>query len=280
MGATQHTQIAIVTGANRGIGKATALELAHAGMVVVLACRNMASAEMARAEIVAQSHNEDVHALRLDLASRESVWQFAREFQARFPYLNILVNNAGISTMTPSFTPDGFESHIGTNFMGPGLLTLLLVPSFEPHADNRIVNVVSNIYRIGHFRSYKINRYRWFKAYAVSKYLLLLFTLGLADRLKGNDIAVNAVHPGIVKTSIMYTGKWFDFLIKAILSPFFIDVREGAATSVYVATSEEVRGVSGRYFSASKARRISRCYDRPSKRAAAWEMLRKGIDGA
>ncbi len=274
----QLSTIAIITGANRGIGKATALAFAQRGMVVILACRNMESAERARSEIIAQTHNKNVHALHLDLASRESVELFVREFQARFDHLNILVNNAGISTMARTFTLDGYESHIGTNFIGPALLTTLLLPYFQPHADNRVVNVVSNIYRIGLFRLERMNMYRWFKAYAVSKYLLLLFTLELADRLSGRGIAVNAVHPGIVKTSIMYTGKWFDIIIKIILSPFFIDVAEGAATSVYAATAEEVKNVSGQYFSDSKARRVPRLYNRPKERAIVWDIVQKIID--
>lgn len=269
---TSPDRVAIVTGANRGIGKETALELTRMGMTVIMACRNLESAETARSEIVSLTGNQNVHVLALDLSSQASIHAFACEFRSRFSKLNILINNAGICTMSHTMTPDGFESHIGTNFMGTFLLTTLLLPMFEEGADDRIINVVSNIYRIGWFNPGKINNYRWFRAYAVSKNMVLLFTLELADRLRDSGITVNAVHPGIVRTSIMYTGRWFDFLIKAILSPFFIDIAQGAETSIYAATSGEAENLTGRYFAHTKAQHIPTVYDNAMKRRIVWDL--------
>ena len=244
----------VVTGANRGIGKETARGLAHAGCKVIMACRNVAAAEAARAEIARETGNGDLHVLRVDLASKASIDAFAAAFAQRFRTLDVLVNNAGISTSERGPTDDGHEPNIGTNFIGTYLLTRRLLPLFDRTGDRAIVNLSSGIEAIGRFRTTRIDRYRWFRAYAVSKRMLLLFTRWLGEQKEGEGFRINAVHPGIVDTSIMYTGKWFDFLIRALCAPFFVDAKEGARTCVELALGK--RTENGKFFVKGEPREI------------------------
>jgi NAD(P)-dependent dehydrogenase (short-subunit alcohol dehydrogenase family) len=239
--------IAIVTGANRGLGRETALGLAKLGYTVVLACRNIGEADMAAAEISEIAHNSKVCAMRLDVGSCASVFAFVREFQARFGRVSILVNNAGVSKNTDEKTADGFEMNVGTNYLGTYALTMSLLPLFQGGPRDRIVNLTSNIYKMGKFKMDRIGSYRWVKAYAASKYMILLFTLWLSGRDEAKGIRVNAVHPGIVRTSIMYTHRWYDAIIKALLLPFFIDPAQGAKGIIELASAEQVE--NGRLYS-------------------------------
>ena len=274
-GVTMDKRIAIVTGANRGIGRETALGLARAGLTVVMGSRNVEQAEEVRAEIVRETGNAELFVLPLDLASKASIRAFVEAFGRRFGKVHILVNNAGISNTREEKTVDGLEPIVGTNFFGTFTLTELLLPLFEEGADCRIVTLVSNIYKSGRFDPAKINGYRWVKAYAVSKYLLLLYTLELAERLKERGISVNAVHPGIVNTSIMYVNRWYDAIIKLIIGPFLVDPAEGAKTSLYLALSEEVRGESGRLYAKSAPVKIPRRFDDPDLRKV---VVRLGLE--
>lgn len=264
-------KIAIVTGANRGIGRETALGLARAGMTVVMACRNLESARVTCEEIKSLTKNPNVAVMKLDLSSRDSIRSFVEDFKNRYGKLNILINNAGVCTMDRKRTVDNFEPNIGTNYVGTFLLTMQLLPFFEKGTDDRIINLISNIYKIGWFRFDRMDVYRWFRAYAVSKYMVLLFTLELAERLRDRGISVNAVHPGIVRTSIMYTHRWFDLIIKIILTPFFIDAAEGARQIIHLANSEEAGRLSGACFHKTRRKRIPRPYNSPKLRAALWE---------
>lgn len=263
--------IAIVTGGNRGIGRETVLGLAAKKYTVIMACRDTISGESVCAEIKQISNNENVFVMKLDVSSKVSIKDFVSNFISRFGKVNILVNNAGISSSQKKETIDGIEINIGTNYFGTFLLTYYLLPYFEKGADNRIVNLTSNIYVNGLFDISKINTYHWVKAYAVSKYMILLFTLKLADYLKDSTIKVNAVHPGVVRTSIMYNKRWYDLIIKLILQPFFIDVEEGAKTSIYLATSDEVNISSGGYYIKCKKKQIPKKYINVNKMNELWE---------
>jgi NAD(P)-dependent dehydrogenase (short-subunit alcohol dehydrogenase family) len=253
--------IAIVTGANRGLGRETAAGLARNGMTVILACRNISEAERVRAEIVQSTENPNIFVMSLDLSSRASILCFVEQFKTRIGRLNVLVNNAGISSQKKGTTSDGLEINIGTNYFGTFLLTYSLLPFFEKDADNRIINSTSEIYRFGFFNLNRINNYRWVKAYAVSKYMVLLFSLELAEYVEPLGIKVNAVHPGIVRTSIMFTKKWYDAIINTLLLPYFIDVKEGARPNIFLATSDELKTTSGKYFNKCRQEDIPKRYN-------------------
>lgn len=237
----------MITGANRGLGKHAAEQLANAGHSLILACRNTAAADETCRSLRAKSGNCDIHAIKLDLTDRASIRDCAENFRGRFSELNILINNAGIITQKAGWTSDGLETISATNYFGHYLLTRLLLPCFSSgNGDKRIVNLVSVIYPYG--RAYRfecLHRYRWVRAYAVSKYMILQSTLALAESLKSRGICVNAVDPGIVNTSIMFTQKWYDSIINLILRPFYIPYADGAARICEVALAPELRHVSG-----------------------------------
>jgi retinol dehydrogenase-13 len=261
-----YDRTSVVTGANRGIGKETALGLALAGHRVVLACRNMGEAEKAAQEIRLSSGNTEVFARKLDLASLDSIKEFARNFEKDFGLIHGLVNNAGVAKLGGERTAEGFEANVGVNFFGTFVLTGLLIPLFARDEDPRIVNVVSGIFKIGGFRIERINSYSWFKAYAVSKYMLLLYTWWLADPARGIGIKANAVHPGIVRTSIMYTKTPLDIFIRLLLEPFFIDPARGAEGSICLALAPGIG--SGGYYEGCVEKKVPPRYLDPAKRDA------------
>jgi NAD(P)-dependent dehydrogenase (short-subunit alcohol dehydrogenase family) len=251
-------KIIIITGANRGIGYQATLALARQGHTIVMACRNLEAAKRAQDELKKASGNTDIHLLRLDLGDVGSIKSFAGEFGSRFKELNVLVNNAAITSREKKKTKDGYDLVVGTNYLGPYLLTKLLLPYFKDDSDNRIINLTSGIYPMGRFRFEKINQYAWIKSYAVSKYLMLLFTFKLAQVLAPRRISVNAVDPGVVRTNIMFTDKWYDAIIAFILAPFFISPEKGSETVSYLAASEEARGLCGECFYKRRIKRIPR----------------------
>lgn len=248
----------IITGANRGIGKQITIALSKLGYTIVMACRNTEAAAIVCNEIKEISGNRNIFVMKLDISSSKSIRSFIENYIEQFQEINILINNAGISKNSHEMTEDGFEINVGTNYFGTFLLTSLLIPLFPKNADNRIVIVTSNIYKIGNYRLDKINQYHWFKAYAVSKLMLLQYSLWLSKQLKDRGIKVNAIHPGIVKTSIMYTNKWYDAIIKFILSPYFINVEDGAKGHIYLATAEEIG--TGDYYEKNQAVEIPKKY--------------------
>lgn len=240
--------VAIVTGANRGLGREITIELAKKGFKVVMACRNLQKSLPVRDEIRSLSGNDDVDILELDLADFNSIRNFADIFSNKYSKLNVLVNNAGILSFHKASTAQGLESTVGVNFFGPYLLANLLVPMFPEGEDNRIVNLSSVIYPYGTFKFDKINDHTGFKAYAISKYAIILGTLELAERLRDKGITVNAVHPGVVKTCIFSNSKFVKWFINSKIVFFMISAEAGAAPVVRLAVSDEVKGITGKYF--------------------------------
>ncbi|KAF2880838.1 hypothetical protein ILUMI_25327 [Ignelater luminosus] len=254
-------KVAIVTGSNTGIGKETAWELARRGAKIYLACRDLRTCEEAREEIVVDTKNKYVYCRSCDLASLQSIREFADSFNKEEKNLHILINNAGVMrTPKGSKTRDGFEMQLGVNHMGHFLLTNLLLEKLKASAPSRIVNVSS----IAHFKG-KINKedlnsdkdYDPGTAYNQSKLANVLFTKELANRLAGTKVTVNAVHPGIVDTQIIrhmgFFNSWFaTILIKPFVWPFIKGPWQGARTVVYAAIDPDIEGITGKYFSDSK----------------------------
>jgi NAD(P)-dependent dehydrogenase (short-subunit alcohol dehydrogenase family) len=240
--------VVLITGANRGIGRQTALALSKKGFVIVMACRNIGISEPVRDEIRLLSGNEDVDLIKLDLADLKSVFEFVGIFRDKYKKLNILINNAGVFSIKPEMTSYGFEKTVGINFFGPYLLTKLLLPLFPDGEDNRIINVSSVIYPYGYFKIDRINDYRLFKAYAVSKYAILLNTIELSENLKDKYVSVNAVHPGVVRTTIFSRKKIIVNLMNTLCRPFLLSPEEGARPLVNLAVSDKMKGITGKYF--------------------------------
>lgn len=244
--------VILITGANSGMGKETAMALAKQNNHVVMMCRNKEKGELALEEIKKESGNPDVDLLICDLADLASVRQFASAFMEKYDRLDVLINNAGVINMKRFETKDGFEQQFGVNHLAPFLLTQLLLPLLEKSAPSRIVVVSSAAYKFGHIQFDDLQstqKYRTFKVYGQSKLANILMTYELARRLKGTGVTVNAVHPGAVSTNLgIDRSSGFGKSIVWLLKPFFQTAKEGAKTAIYLATSPEVSQVSGKYF--------------------------------
>lgn len=192
-------RVAVITGANSGIGKETAIDLARRGGKVYIACRDVRRGEDALREIKEKSGSDDVHFLQLDLASLESVRTFARKFRELESRLHILINNAGIMACPKGFTKDGIEMQLATNHLGHFLLTNLLLDLLKAGAPSRVVIVSSVLHRIGYIKKDDLNSeksYRKWLVYGQSKLANILFTRELSKRLEGTGVTANCLHPG------------------------------------------------------------------------------------
>ena len=242
----------VVTGATSGIGRATAVGLARLDSRLILVGRDAGRAEETVAEIRAATGRADVEMLRGDFARQAEVRRVAGEILARTDAIHVLVNNAGVTMLKRTTTPDGFETTFAVNHLAYFLLTGLLLPRLLAAAPGaRVVNVASDAHRWGalDFDDLQNERaYKGLKVYGQSKTANLLFTRELARRLEGSGVAANAVHPGAVATRLgRGSGPAFDLLQRAI-ALFMKSPERGAETSLHVATAPELEGVSGRYF--------------------------------
>lgn len=240
----------MVTGANAGIGRVTALVLARMGATVIMVCRNRERSEPVLREIRQATGNQEVHLMIADFASQRSIRELAAAFRRRYDRLDVLVNNAGAINFDRSLTEDGLETTFAVNHLGYFLLTNLLLDRLVASAPARVINVSSNAHRAGRIDFDDLQgarRYSGWKAYAQSKLANILFTVELARRLEGTGVTVNALHPGFVSSNFA-TGTPLSRLGMRLLRPFTITPEKGAETSIYLATSPEVEGVTGRYF--------------------------------
>ncbi|MFX1595582.1 MAG: SDR family NAD(P)-dependent oxidoreductase, partial [Promethearchaeota archaeon] len=189
-------KVCIVTGANSGIGKATALGLAKLGATIVMVCRNKERGEVAKTEILNKSENSLVDLFIADLSSQKSIQQFALEFKKKYNKLHVLINNAGINPTKRRLTPEGIEETFAVNVLAPFLLINLLLDVLKASTPARIINVASAVH------SKKINfnnlqgekRFIHWKVYAQSKVALILITYEFARRLMNSGIIVNCLH--------------------------------------------------------------------------------------
>lgn len=277
-------KISIVTGANSGIGKVTALALAKQGFTVVMMCRNRAKAEAAREEIIRLSGNNQVEIIQVDFASQRQIREAAAQFLAKYDQLDVLVNNAGfLASDKRELTEDGIEATFAVNHLGYFLLTGLLMPALEKAAaengEARVVSVASEAHRYAPFSLDNVQMQRGYsgmKAYCISKLCNILFTAELARRVAGKNITANSLHPGAVNSGFASsTPGWFAWLFK-LAKPFLISEEEGAETSIYLATSPDVKGVSGGYFYKKRRRRTMIPVATDEKIAhSLWEMSEK-----
>ncbi|XP_033017044.1 retinol dehydrogenase 11-like [Lacerta agilis] len=244
---------AVVTGANSGIGKCVALELARRNARTILACRSRERGEAAVEEIRRATGNPDVHLRILDTSSMASVRNFARQFLQEERQLHILVNNAGSAGLPFEVTSEGLSLMFATNYLGHFLLTNLLLDAMKSSAPSRIVNVSSFRHHKGkvnvHFLSGKEQPKNFDKGYCSTKLMNVLFTVELARRLQGTGVTVNALNPGLVRTEIMQNYSWCARLLFHVMGIlFFKSPTQGSFSTTYCAVSEEVEGISGKYF--------------------------------
>lgn len=247
-------KVVIVTGANSGIGKETAIELARRGGKVYLACRDTKKGEEALKEVKKISKSDKVQFLQLDLASLDSVRDFSKKFHELETKLHILVNNAGVMMCPKALTKDGFEMHFGINHIGHFLLTNLLLDLLKASSPSRVVVVSGLAHKWGVINKEDLNSqcaYSRIKAYCHSKLANNLFTHELNKKLQGTGVTVNSLHPGIVPVNIVK--RFIDtaalrFFLEPLVQTFFNTPQEGAQTTVAVAVDPEFEKVSGKYF--------------------------------
>jgi NAD(P)-dependent dehydrogenase (short-subunit alcohol dehydrogenase family) len=245
----------LVSGANQGIGKATAMALAAKGARVVIVARNGDKGRAALAEIQAAGPAA-AELIVADLSSQEQVRRTAAEFKARHDRLDVLVNNAGVFVPERHTTVDGLEETFALNHLGYFLLTRELLDVLQSTPAARVVNVSSEAHRSAKMLwddvQFEKTRYRSMKAYGQSKLANVLFTYELARRLEGTGVTANCLHPGVIGSGFGHTyGGALSVLLK-VARPFLLSAEEGARTSVYLASSPEVAGVTGKYFSKCK----------------------------
>jgi NAD(P)-dependent dehydrogenase (short-subunit alcohol dehydrogenase family) len=250
----------LITGATTGIGRVTALELAKLGAEIVLVARSEAKAQATAAEIRAASGREPV-VLLADLASLSSVRQVAAAFRQRFDRLDVLINNAGAVFAKRELTVDGFEHTFALNHLSYFLLTNLLLDRLKAAGAARVVNVASNAHYAGKidFDDLQAEKsYFSFRAYSNSKLANVLFTFELARRLAGTQVTSNCVHPGAVRSGFGHNNPGFFSSVLALAQLFMISPEKGARTSIYLASSPEVQGTTGKYFDKCKPKAPSK----------------------
>lgn len=245
----------LVTGATSGIGLVTARELARKGAHVTLVSRSAEKCEAAVKEIKSATGNQNIEYIAADLSSGEGIHMVAYEFKKRHTRLDVLVNNAGAVFMSRQLSKDDIEMTFALNHLNYFLLTHLLLDIIKASAPARIINVSSDAHRGAkvNFDDLQFEKnYSGFAVYSQSKLLNILFTYELARRLEGTGVTVNAVHPGFVSSGFGKNNGMLMRLVLKLLSPVAKNVDDGASTSIYLASSREVEGVTGKYFVDSK----------------------------
>ncbi|XP_054152565.1 retinol dehydrogenase 13-like [Oppia nitens] len=242
-------KVVVITGANTGIGKETALLLSKRGPKIYMGCRNIEKAESAINDIKTANPGADIVALKLDLASLKSVRQFASELKERESVIDILINNAGIMACPEWKTKDGFEMQFGTNYLGPFLLNMLLLPQLKQSSGvARIVNVSSSMHAVGRIKFDNLNlvngAYNPTRAYGQSKLAVVLATREMARRL-GPKSTVNCyvLNPGAVKTELQRHSS-----ATKMMDSLFITPELGSQTTLYCSLDESLDKESGFYY--------------------------------
>ncbi|KAJ3598206.1 hypothetical protein NHX12_001717 [Muraenolepis orangiensis] len=255
----------LITGANTGIGKETARDMARRGARVVMACRDLTRAERAAEEVRLSTGNGNVVIRHLDLASTCSVKQFAKEFLDSEERLDILINNAGIMMCPKWLTEDGFETQLAVNHLGHFLLTNLLLPKLRSSTPSRVVTVSSLAHEGGKMDFddlfFAKRPYSAMTSYKQSKLANVLFSRELARRMKGTGVTALSLHPGVIRTELgRHIESWFPLLGVLLTAPSMLLMKtpsQGAQTTIYCAVTPGLENLSGGYFSDCKEKRAA-----------------------
>jgi retinol dehydrogenase-12 len=278
-------KVVLITGANTGIGKATAEAVAARGARTILACRDLAKADLAAQEIRASTGNDDVTNVRVDLADLEDVERCAVEVLDRFGRLDVLVNNAGGTWSVPVITPQGFEQTFVVNYLSHYLLTRLLLGSLLRAAPSRIVNVTSVGHRFVRGMDWDDLQYerRWSPrdAYGQSKLAQILFTRELARRFGGDGVVAHAAHPGFVRTRFGADGDTYGGAATLLRVGKLVSVSpaHGAKTSIHLATSPQAALSNGGYWARAKPGHPSRAAKDDASARRLWDVSERLITG-
>jgi NAD(P)-dependent dehydrogenase (short-subunit alcohol dehydrogenase family) len=272
----------VVTGANSGIGKETALGLARMGARVVMVCRNVDKGKAALEEIRRESGSSQVDLLIADMSSLASIRALSKQIGEKYPRLDVLINNAGATSPTRRMSADDIEMTVAGNHLGPALLTALLLDLLKASAPSRVINVSSEVHARARVDlndlQYERRKYSWGRAYAQSKLLMNAYTFELARRLQGTGVTANCLHPGVVATNLGGPDLSLGWKIMfRLLRPLFLKAQQGALTTLYAASASELAGVSGKYFAKSKISESSPQSRDPKLMAEVWQWTQKMI---
>jgi NAD(P)-dependent dehydrogenase (short-subunit alcohol dehydrogenase family) len=247
----------LITGATSGIGKETALGLASLGATIVFTTRDNLKGEKTRNDLIAATNNENIHMLKCDLASFESIMNCCKEFESKYDKLHVLINNAGVWDFKRRESKDEIENIFATNYLAPFLMTNLLIDVLKKSKPSRIINVTSGMhYGTINFDDIEFKqKFSGVKAYRQSKLGLILFTRLLAKKLEGTGVTVNCVQPGMTKTELGRDAGGFSRMIFKLMGK---DPKIGAETSIFLASSPDVENITGEYFVKKKIKRSSK----------------------
>ncbi len=253
---TPHSKICMITGATSGIGRETAIALAGLNYSIILVGRNENKCQITRKHIIQRTGNQQIDFLTADFADLSQIRNLANEFIKKYPKLDILINNAGVYLMTRFVSVDGYEKTFAVNHLAHFLLTNLLLEKLKTSPAARIINVSSMAHdkRNINFDDLSSEKnYNGLYAYSRSKLANILFTYELARLLKDTNITVNAFHPGFVATNFGKNNGLVRFILRRMIKRGALSPAEGADTGIYLATLQEVKQVSGKYFVNKKA---------------------------
>jgi retinol dehydrogenase 12 len=270
-----HGKVCMVTGATSGIGFVTAEALARDGATVIVVGRNPERGAATVSRIQQETGNSAVESMVADLSVQAQVRQLASAVQRRFAHLDLLINNAGALFGRRQLSQEGIEMTFALNHLAYFLLTNLLFDRLRASAAARIVNVSSEAHRgarldFGDLQGQ--HRYRGWRAYAQSKLANILFTYELARRLEGTGVVTNALHPGFVATNFGRNNRSITAGLWRLLQLAAISPEQGAETIIYLASSAEVKDITGRYFVKKKAVRSSEASYDPAAAERLWDI--------
>lgn len=268
-------KLAIITGADGGMGYEETKAVAEQGFHTIMACYCPKTAEEKRKKLVEETGNNNIEVIGIDLANLASVKAFAENVKERFVHLDLLMNNAGTMETGRHMTVDGLERTVSVNYVGPYLLTRLLLPLMGQ--GSRIVNMASLVYCVGHldfpdfFTRGRKGAFWRIPVYSNTKLAITLFTLDLASRLKDKGITVNASDPGIVDTEIIRMQMFFDPLTDLFFRPFIRTPRQGADTAIHLLLDEDKAGQTGTFNRSNHIVKLSEKYLHHKQMSELWQ---------
>lgn len=270
-------KLCLITGATSGIGKEAAALLAQENYQIVFTARNIQKAEETKNYIIQKSNNQDVDFLHCDLASLRSVQNFSIQFKEKYDRIDVLINNAGTWEFKLNFSVDGYEKTFAVNHLAHFYLTHLLLDLILISSPSRIVNVASNSHKYARFNfddPDSSKKFGLIKVYANSKLANIWFSNVLAEKLKDRNVAVNSIMPGVIISEILRS---FPYPIKQIGKLVSKTTIEGAKPIVWLAISDELNGITGKYYDEFKIGNLSKEAANMEKALKFWELSEKMI---
>lgn len=264
-------KVCVVTGSNSGIGKETVLALLAMGATVVMVVRSQEKGQKALDELVSKTGNHSVSLMICDMSSMASIRIFVADLKNRFSHLDVLINNAGAEFVKRQVTDEGFEQTFAVDYLAPFLLTYELLDLLKASAPSRIINVSSGLAKNGKIDFDDLQNeknYKGMQAYSNAKLMLMMFSYELSRRLQGTGVTANVLMPGFVATNLgKNSGSLSSAIMFTMVRPMQISAKKGAETSVYLASADEVKDVSGKCF--AKKKEVETCpvsYDQEAQK--------------